>query len=86
MHEREIRVRQLESGYWHVRGVGPCNFSQPPRWPCDEDTIRKHAHPEASDAFILRATKVAELIAAGKAPTHEQVAASLQLGKSGDAK
>lgn len=25
-----ISVRRLSSGYWHIRGVGPCNYAQPP--------------------------------------------------------
>jgi hypothetical protein len=57
--EHEITVRQLESGWWHVRGEGPCNWAQPPYWPCDEETLREHAFPEAAESFIqaaLRAT------------------------------
>lgn len=77
MHKREIRVRQLESGYWYVRGKGVCNFSQPPHWPCDAEVLRQHAHPEASDEFIRQAAKVAELIQDGKAPSHPEVAAAL---------
>jgi hypothetical protein len=58
-HSTEITVRRLESGYWHVRGVGPCNYSQPPSWPCDAEQLRKHAHPEASDEFVQAAVKKA---------------------------
>lgn len=73
MHKREIRVRRLESGYWHVRGAGVCDFSQPPIWPCDEQTLRAHAHPEASDEFVRRAAAIARLISAGRAPSHEPI-------------
>ncbi len=50
-----ITVKRLESGYWHIRGVGPCNWSQPPHWPCTQQALREHAHPGASDAFIAEA-------------------------------
>lgn len=59
-----ITVRQLPSGYYHVRGRGPCNWAQPPTWPCDEQTLRAHAFGEASEEFIRDA-----MAAAGKAPT-----------------
>ena len=54
-----ITARQLPSGYWHVRGRGPCNYSQPPHWPCDEQTLRANAHPEASDEFLRTAIDAA---------------------------
>lgn len=54
-----ITVTRLDSGYYHVRGVGPCNWSQPPQWPCDEAMLREYAFPEASEAFI-RAAHVVE--------------------------
>lgn len=48
-----ITWKQLESGYWLIRGQGPCEYSQPPRWPAgDADFIRLHAHPEASEQFV----------------------------------
>ena len=47
-----IIIQRLESGYWHIRGNGPCNWAQPPHWPCDEATLRAHAFPQASEAFI----------------------------------
>ncbi len=50
-----IRVKQLATGYWHVRGIGPCNWAQPPTWPCSEETLREHAFPEASEEFIRAA-------------------------------
>lgn len=47
-----LTIRRLDSGYWHVRGRGPCNWTQPPVWPCDAETLRAYAHPEASEAFL----------------------------------
>lgn len=50
----------LDSGYWHLRGSGPCEWAQPPCWPCDERTLREHAHPEASEKFIRECMADAE--------------------------
>lgn len=50
-----ITARKLESGWWHIRGVGPCNYAQPPCWPCSEEVLRQSAHPEASEVFIREA-------------------------------
>lgn len=54
-----ITAKRLPSGWWHIRGTGPCNWSQPPRYPCAEDEIRQHAHPEASEEFIRAAREAA---------------------------
>lgn len=50
-----ITVTRLPSGYYHVRGDGPCNWAQPPTWPCDEATLREHAFVQASEQFIRMA-------------------------------
>ena len=47
-----ISIEQLSSGYWHIRGVGPCNWSQPESWPCTKAELWEHAFPEASSEFI----------------------------------
>ena len=47
-----MKIDRLSSGYWHLRGDGPCEWAQPPHWPCDEATLREHAFPEASEKFI----------------------------------
>jgi len=52
-----IEVTQLSSVYWHVRGLGPCNWSQPQMWPCDEATLRDACHPGASDEFVREALR-----------------------------
>lgn len=54
-------IKQLSSGYWHIRGNGPCEWAQPPQWPCDEQTLREHAFQEASESFIRAALGAAEL-------------------------
>jgi len=55
-----IHVKQLESGYWHIRGEGPCNWAQPPVWPCSEEVLRQHTFPQASMGFIKEALGLAE--------------------------
>lgn len=55
MTPHTITVRRLESGYYHVRGQGPCNWAQPPEWPCDEATLRAHTFGEASEDFVRSA-------------------------------
>lgn len=54
-----LTVKRLSSGYWHVRGQGPCNWTQVPHWPASESDIRAHAHPEASEQFIRQAARLA---------------------------
>ena len=53
----KLSAKRLVSGYWHIRGDGPCNWAQPPEWPCDEPTLRAHAFPEASEKFIRAALR-----------------------------
>lgn len=57
-----IKITKLSTGYYHVRGVGPCNWAQVPHWPADEQTIRAHAFPEASEAFIRAAVAAAHSV------------------------
>ena len=47
-----IEIRRLSSGYYHLRGRGPCNWTQPTVWPCTEETLRSSAFPQASEAFL----------------------------------
>ena len=51
----DVTVRRLPSGYWHVRGRGPCSYAQPTTWPCSEAELRASAHPEAGEGFIRAA-------------------------------
>jgi hypothetical protein len=30
----QIKVKKLPSGYYHIRGIGPCNWAQVQQWPC----------------------------------------------------
>lgn len=63
----KILVNQLESGWWHIRGAGPCNWTQPPCWPATEDQIKSHAFSEASEEFLrAAATASAEAIERGE--------------------
>jgi hypothetical protein len=51
----KVSVVRLSSGYFHVRGVGPCNWAQPAYWPCSEESLRKAAFPQACEEFIRSA-------------------------------
>ena len=57
----KITIRRLDSGYYHIRGEGPCNWSQPPCLTDWREDIRKHAHPEAGDEFIQAAIEVVRI-------------------------
>lgn len=52
---RVITFKNLSSGYILIRGNGPCNWAQVPYWPCDEEVLRDHMFPEASEAFLKEA-------------------------------
>lgn len=54
-----LQIDRLSSGYWRIQGDGPCNWAQPPYWPCDEKTLRDHAFPEASEDFIKECMRAA---------------------------
>lgn len=54
-----MRIDRLSSGYWRIQGDGPCEWAQPPFWPCDEATLREHAFPEASERFICECMRQA---------------------------
>jgi len=56
-----ITVTRLSSGYYLVRGDGPCEWAQPPSWPCDETTLLAHTFPEASAEFFNAALRRMEL-------------------------
>lgn len=47
-----ITIKKLDSGFYHIKGDGVCNWAQPPYWPCDEHILRAHAFPQASEGFI----------------------------------
>ncbi len=53
----KIDIKKLSSGYYHIRGRGPCNWTQVPHWPCDEQTIREHCFPQVSEEFIAACVK-----------------------------
>jgi hypothetical protein len=60
--DNPITVNPLSSGYFFVSGIGPCNYSQPPWWPCDYGILKQHAHPEASEGFLLAASNLASTL------------------------
>lgn len=57
----KITTERLSSGYWHIRGDGPCNFAQPETWPCSEQSLRDASFPEACEEFIRSAIHAAPL-------------------------
>jgi hypothetical protein len=57
INDHDISVKRADNGWWHIRGQGPCNWAQPPHWPCSEATLREHAFPEASEGFIRSALR-----------------------------
>ncbi len=61
-------IQRLSTGYYLVRGVGPCNWSQPKTWPCSEEHFTAHAFPEASDEFIRDAMRIAARRPTGDTP------------------
>ncbi len=53
-----VSIRRLESGYWHIRGRGPCNWAQPQFWPdMNEAAIEASFFNEAAESFrrVVRA-------------------------------
>lgn len=46
-----VTVQKLSSGYYHLRGEGPCNWAQPPTWPCSEDELEESFFGEAGEPF-----------------------------------
>lgn len=47
-----LRIKQLPSGYWHIRGNGPEEWAQPANWPCSERELRAACGLGASHKFI----------------------------------
>ena len=58
----EIKIYQMLSGYWHIRGDGPCNWAQPPHWPCSIQEVRANAFPEACEQFFQAVEDILETI------------------------
>ena len=58
-----IRLKQLSTGHWHIRGDGPCNWAQVPNWPTTADELRKHAFPGASTQFLQETTDLSNFLA-----------------------
>jgi hypothetical protein len=56
-HDQTITVTRLSSGYWHLRGIGPCNWAQPETWPCNESDLEDSFFAEAGETFrrVVRA-------------------------------
>ncbi len=57
-----ISIKPLSSGYYQIRGDGPCNWTQPPYWPCAEHVIRESAFPQASEEFIRAILRILSVL------------------------
>jgi hypothetical protein len=49
--DEAVTVKRLSSGYWHLRGTGPCNWAQPERWPINESDLEASFFAEAGEPF-----------------------------------
>ena len=56
--EKDIKVKRLRSGWYHISGPGVCNWTQPPRCPGTMKEFRDHAFPEASEEFLCAAHRI----------------------------
>jgi len=50
----EIIIKRLPSGYYHIRGEGPCNWAQVQTLPCSEKDLRAGSF-QVNDDFISSA-------------------------------
>lgn len=58
MDNEPILIKKLSNGNYHIKGLGPCNWSTVPEWPCSEETIRECAGGEACEEFIKAAVEI----------------------------
>lgn len=59
-----LYIKRLSSGYYHISGDGPCEWAQPPSWPCDETTLQAHTFAQASARFFREMCAECERLAA----------------------
>ena len=49
-----IRIKRLTSGWYYLRGAGPCQWAQVQQWPgCTEEELESAYFPEASPDFRM---------------------------------
>jgi hypothetical protein len=59
MTDPKVTIRRLSTGYYHIRGRGPCEWAQPPGAPpYTVGYLRAHAFPEASEDFLREASRL----------------------------
>jgi len=73
-------VHRLPSGYYHIRGVGLCNWTQPSQWPCEAGEIEACAFPEASPRFLAEVEKESNRLMALAQKARELEEAALAAG------
>ena len=55
-----LTIKPIDNGYYHIRGRGPCNWCQPPRWPATREEIDESMFPEAGAEFRREVHREAE--------------------------
>jgi hypothetical protein len=61
-----ITIKPLPSGHVHIRGRGPGNWAQPPRWPCSFKELDESFFPEASREFRYRLHRLLAVTSSGE--------------------
>lgn len=56
----ELSIKRLSSGYFHVRGRGPCEWGQYETWPPTNSDINDGTFVLASDRFRAAVREAAE--------------------------
>ena len=67
-----LTIKRLDSGWYHIRGNGPCNWCQPPRWPANRQEIEDAMFPEASPEFRREVLRESERMIATAEEMGEQ--------------
>ena len=57
----KITIEKLPSGYYHIRGEGPCNWAQVENLPCSKDDLMA-GNFQGGDEFINHALEVISVL------------------------
>ena len=62
-----IRIKRLASGWYHLRGTGPCQWAQVQDWPgCTEKELDSAFFPEAGYNFRREVASLRERLLEGQ--------------------
>lgn len=67
----EIIIKRLPSGYYHIRGEGPCNWAQVQTLPCSEKDLIAWSF-QVNDDFISSAMAEINVICSAMEEIDEQ--------------